>query len=238
MRGEKVALPYSYYYRSGSPPLARGKVGRGKKPRPAGRITPACAGKRSFGTSPPLPWKDHPRLRGEKLLRARSAPFAAGSPPLARGKVDRCGVDDGLAGITPACAGKRQVYMLVFLFKRDHPRLRGEKFLHIHNTSLSRGSPPLARGKASLTANWHTSVWITPACAGKRDDLVDGFAVGGDHPRLRGEKASDVRRVIFDEGSPPLARGKVISHVWMPNPAMDHPRLRGEKVYTSRLVGC
>ena len=127
LRGEKRAACPRAPEASGSPPLARGKEYRIYQPGMAGRITPACAGKRFKLKITRKTQKDHPRLRGEKLLVRLLLLVIVGSPPLARGKAfDNRRISCGF-GITPACAGKR-------------PPLQAA-------ADPDRGSPPLARGK-------------------------------------------------------------------------------------------
>ena len=106
LRGEKTRQCNCVEPVRGSPPLARGKVGRDNSFRPAGRITPACAGKSSLYMQTAVLCRDHPRLRGEKQkVKASNAPYP-GSPPLARGKVGNITSEHNALGITPACAGK------------------------------------------------------------------------------------------------------------------------------------
>ena len=86
MRGEKFAIAVASNSRLGSPPHARGKVAvalRGDQHR---GITPACAGKRATCPSPPTLPRDHPRMRGEKMLPTTVLHDFPGSPPHARGK--------------------------------------------------------------------------------------------------------------------------------------------------------
>ena len=107
MRGEKWGDVWIVGTARGSPPHARGKVVIYASRIVATRITPACAGKSfsSFGRTSLI--RDHPRMRGEKSpVRKERAPVR-GSPPHARGKVQRRGQAAASAGITPACAGKR-----------------------------------------------------------------------------------------------------------------------------------
>ena len=167
MRGEKLYPISPYMGPLGSPPLARGKGQRSGPLRDQDRITPACAGKSNPIARSIQQGKDHPRLRGEKLEimygeghNKGSPPLArgkvyrlfvlcyhVGSPPLARGKAHLPGHADGLFRITPACAGKRGPPDGSGGGRRDHPRLRGEKF---ERNAMRRGyvgSPPLARGK-------------------------------------------------------------------------------------------
>ena len=51
--------------------------------------------------------KDHPRVCGEKLYLLAERAGNEGSPPRVRGKDRLEELDARLAGITPACAGKR-----------------------------------------------------------------------------------------------------------------------------------
>ena len=53
--------------------------------------------------------RDHPRVCGEKLSDTDVEKVEVGSPPRVRGKVlDVASITPG-CGITPACAGKRQL---------------------------------------------------------------------------------------------------------------------------------
>ena len=63
--GENVK-PLSYSRRrTGSPPRVRGKQGFRFKFNEKARITPACAGKTGFCSTPAAPSRDHPRVCGE-----------------------------------------------------------------------------------------------------------------------------------------------------------------------------
>ncbi len=72
-----------------------------------GRITPACAGKRSLNIPYRLPIRDHSRVCGEKITDETIGVVIQGSPPRMRGKVHFLKVRLNERGITPACAGKR-----------------------------------------------------------------------------------------------------------------------------------
>ena len=81
------------------------------------------------------------------------------------------------------------------------------------------------RGKGRVRHAVHRFVGITPACAGKRCQLVHAYDDGWDHPRVCGEKSSrgrDYPRVCGEKveehdaaflarGSPPRMRGKAIA---------------------------
>ena len=86
VRGEKGRTPERHRYDRGSPPRARGK-GRNMAERQGfTRITPACAGKRTFSLPHLLNAQDHPRVRGEKPVCKHKTERFEGSPPRARGK--------------------------------------------------------------------------------------------------------------------------------------------------------
>ena len=67
VRGEKAAPVRKTGMFMGSPPRARGKVVAGKLGEYVGGITPACAGKSEFFRDCLQAYKDHPRVRGEKV---------------------------------------------------------------------------------------------------------------------------------------------------------------------------
>ena len=104
----------------------RGKVQLCSRIRNQKRITPAYAGKSRRQTKGVRPWRDHPRVCGEKLLSLISVFQIGGSPPRVRGKVSagKILLHDG--GITPAYAGKRSIQHLTaslgeFEVQKGHP---------------------------------------------------------------------------------------------------------------------
>ena len=112
------------------------------------------------------------------------------------------------AGITPACAGKRDRLHQQPRPAGDHPRMRGEKQERPGLDLRKIGSPPHARGKDLPAVPDCRGRGITPACAGKRGASGTRTRRGGDHPRMRGEKAGGSHHVPCYKGSPPHARGK------------------------------
>ena len=127
-------------------------------------------------------------MRGEKLVPGRLWEGKLGSPPLARGKAAYNNFFRSPKGITPACAGKSVEIAFIYPVRRDHPRLRGEKFVIETAEFLLYGSPPLARGKVLRPEFLPLKAGITPACAGKSVRGLFFRCCNGDHPRLRGEK--------------------------------------------------
>ena len=89
----------------GSPPHARGIPANPKAKEFGIGITPACAGNTVVGYHIVDPCRDHPRMRGEYLAWSDLLKIYWGSPPHARGILNRGLAGDGSYGITPACAG-------------------------------------------------------------------------------------------------------------------------------------
>ncbi len=130
-------------------------------------------------------------------------------------------------GITPACAGNRGCSGPPRRPARDHPRLRGEQVRVCSRPAPRAGSPPPARGTASIRSLMEARLGITPACAGnsvrprasrrcRRDHPACAgnrpagrrrFRWRGDHPRLRGEQITCMTATAAWCGSPPPARG-------------------------------
>ena len=111
----------------GSPPHVRGKgLLQIFVTKPLG-ITPACAGKSRSGLGlSPAP-TDHPRMCGEKEEHSMGFAVKTGSPPHVRGKAFSMWLYTPCMRITPAYAGKSFLYVFLSLFKKDHPRVCGEK---------------------------------------------------------------------------------------------------------------
>ncbi len=120
------------------------------------------------------------------------------------------------------------------------------------------GSPPHVRGKGKDIDRTGRAAGITPACAGKSCISVRLSGLRGDHPRMCGEKESNIGGYVSTVGSPPHVRGKVrrltlerlftgitpacagkstklrnaIRSKW------DHPRMCGEKSAASTCPIC
>ena len=134
----------------GSPPLTRGKGASTDEDGKIHGITPAYAGKscdifKDFCFS-----KDHPRLRGEKHTKRKRWRKNMGSPPLTRGKGPSAYAWAPSARITPAYAGKSFFWKTLDKHQKDHPRLRGEKYVIWSENESHIGSPPLTRGKGTF----------------------------------------------------------------------------------------
>ena len=89
VRGEHVGVFLPVDATCGSPPRARGTRRRRSVGVPQRRITPACAGNTSRRPCSRWVARDHPRVRGEHHDRGRWERPDPGSPPRARGTLDR-----------------------------------------------------------------------------------------------------------------------------------------------------
>ena len=166
---------------------------------------------------------------GEKVAMVTTAVSTPGSPPHVRGKalrVETCFADNG---ITPACAGKSNLFVFRRIEPKDHPRVCGEKLYTPCVIAPNVGSPPRMRGKV---------LFCPLSCFQFKD-----------HPRVCGEKISGTTLITTQQGSPPRMRGKAPSlrerlHWHRITPAYagksgispgfllsyrDHPRVCGEK---------
>ena len=159
-------------------------------------ITPACAGKTTAARRSALPRRDHPRMRGEDS-----------QVPVGRGR----GV-----GITPACAGKTNHESIRTHLGPDHPRMRGEDISLSFFCVFADGSPPHARGRRLPKQRVRLFLGITPACAGKTTYCDIFRTPARDHPRMRGEDLPEPAANCRNRGSPPHARGRLVSLYGLP----------------------
>ena len=68
----------------------------------------------------------------------------------------------------------------------------GEKEEEEEEEPEELGSPPHVRGKEPGRKERLMFYGITPACAGKSIETINGFNIAEDHPRMCGEKNKDV----------------------------------------------
>ena len=195
---------------------------------PAG-ITPAYAGKRCRGSVPGSCTRDHPRLCGEKSIATSLNEGNAGSPPPMRGKDIHSGKFYRIPGITPAYAGKSVSPIENWRYRRDHPRLCGEKASLPPFCPCPWGSPPPMRGKGKSKIQDRFVFRITPAYAGKsRYNYPRRCTSTGSPPPMRGKARKSAAAALSGRITPAYAGKRYTPwHLW--NRYKDHPRLCGEK---------
>ena len=126
----------------------RGKVFSQHRKYNSNRITPAYAGKSAVVELLLITRQDHPRLCGEKPFSQDIFPPVPGSPPPMRGKVTVNPDGSVTHGITPAYAGKSYRQSGRQRDTRDHPRLCGEKRIHLSHFRVMYGITPAYAGKS------------------------------------------------------------------------------------------
>ena len=132
--------------------------------------------------------------------------------------------------ITPAYAGKRVPSNEKEVYIQDHPRLCGEKVPVVDQLREVRGSPPPMRGKVLRFGGCCLQRGITPAYAGKSFHNACQIIFSQDHPRLCGEKWTEIITAGIAARITPAYAGKSCHS--SPDTAWqrDHPRLCGEKI--------
>ena len=192
----------------GLPPRGRGRVGVTGSGVRLLRITPAWAGKRRGGWRGATRPTDYPRVGGEELDLDTQEAMDAGLPPRGRGRVSRSRGGAGVAGITPAWAGKSSFSLLCLGMCRDYPRVGGEEEPLCACDLTAYGLPPRGRGRGGNVGGFTRSFGITPAWAGKSRFARGTLKRYRDYPRVGGEEFPCRRFMMTRIGLPPRGRGR------------------------------
>ena len=248
VRGDDLMVETGTRSYPGTPPRARGRRGEHRRQLLGRRNTPACAGTTvSVNEVSPAP-PEHPRVRGDDVLRGNPNPGNQGTPPRARGRPQRCRQPGDACGNTPACGGTTGDRSDLAWLIPEHPRVRGDDSGSTVRRPVSRGTPPRARGRRLPRGAGPSGGRNTPACAGTTPGGTRPPAVGTEHPRVRGDddQAGVVHPVTA--GTPPRARGRHVQRgldrhqrrntpacagTTLPGSALsplrpEHPRVRGD----------
>ena len=86
--------------------------------------------------------------------------------------------------------------------------MRGEKSRLCSRRYRIGTSPPRARGEEEMLRQAGRYYRITPACAGRSENVLAIHVVTPDHPRVCGEKRHMRSRAFSMFGSPPRVRGE------------------------------
>ena len=114
--------------------------------------------------------------------------------------------------ITPAHAGKTIFVSRDIDESWDHPRACGENYGPLRFIRTYLGSPPRMRGKLSFRSPFTRHCRITPAHAGKTNNIQFVHSLPQDHPRACGENEVTTANGGICKGSPPRMRGKPHSY--------------------------
>ncbi len=217
LRGEDIHEYVCTLNVHGSPPLARGRRPQRPRTQSPRRLTPARAGKTSSGPPRTRGGTAHPRSRGEDTTFTPRRTAAAGSPPLARGRL-RTGVAAfGFGRLTPARAGKTGPARTAARPRTAHPRSRGEDAPRDGYEPPYPGTPPLARGRPRGGRRAPALRRLTPARAGMTCPAAARTGHAAAHPRSRGEDRVWGDGPPLSVGSPPLARGRRVRQRHVPD---------------------
>src|SRR5690606_11050053 len=111
-------------------------------------------------------WEEHPRVRGDDIVPARTGGRKSGTPPRARGRLARVDLRGPGPRNTPACAGTTFPDRRIGAVNTEHPRVRGDDALHVGRSGGVVGTPPRARGRRRAESARGRAHGNTPACAG------------------------------------------------------------------------
>ena len=166
-RGENIAECDLTLAEQGTSPRTRGKrlhsgVGVG-----CGGNIPAHAGKTLVMGFIADVNVEHPRARGENLVKFDNGFETRGTSPRTRGKPGRGSGAGGTPRNIPAHAGKTSPSHFAIVGFREHPRARGENTPDNYGGSIIRGTSPRTRGKRLRVRNVEFLAGNIPAHAGK-----------------------------------------------------------------------
>ena len=187
IRGEHIIGSIGMVIGWGSSPHTRGAPGHHVHQDYPDRIIPAYAG----STSASKPWAppptDHPRIRGEHVIKIGADLSAQGSSPHTRGAPILPVAGDGGVRIIPAYAGSTGASVWARNRTWDHPRIRGEHAIYGEAVHYCPGSSPHTRGAHLRQHGAGEHLGIIPAYAGSTHMPLRSRRAGRDHPRIRGE---------------------------------------------------
>ena len=235
-------------------------------------IIPAYAGSTSKCQTRLYRRRDHPRIRGEHVRGHVGVARQRGDHPRIRGEhLERCLLDSEDEGIIPAYAGSTMGHAGKDVTGQgSSPHTRGAQRNEPHSHTLSWDHPRIRGEHLGLGGAKMHRVGIIPAYAGSTwNALRDGTSTVGssphtrgaratrcsldglcrDHPRIRGEHDSVLRkqrqgdgiipayagstmmssgRTPPRQGSSPHTRGAPRRRLTRSGLGRDHPRIRGE----------
>ena len=126
IRGEHADKQFARPFFDGSSPHTRGALRTGAGRSTGRRIIPAYAGSTLGDWLADAGLADHPRIRGEHVPVSVTPVSRCGSSPHTRGAPRHLHLRRQTRRIIPAYAGSTFCRRPCALWRRDHPRIRGE----------------------------------------------------------------------------------------------------------------
>ena len=165
--GENFSIERDLPWQRGSSPRMRGKLASSTIRVESSRLIPAHAGKTGGSIRLRCMRAAHPRACGENFTLRRQVQTLEGSSPRMRGKPYRENAERSTYGLIPAHAGK--TWRLCALSPRAwaHPRACGENAVLSFFIFPFAGSSPRMRGKQQHVIDYHRTLRLIPAHAGK-----------------------------------------------------------------------
>ena len=195
-------------------------------------------------------------MRRERARTPGACSWRSGSSPHARGTLPRLAPTLQHLRFIPACAGNASCDSPRSCRNTVHPRMRGERHPCSIRVRPLAGSSPHARGTPLITGLGRPFSRFIPACAGNATHGVCRNEAMPVHPRMRGERFTEMGCFTPRSGSSPHARGTPML-TWVAalllrfipacagnaSPSRRglcrvtvHPRMRGERTSSKLLI--
>ncbi len=192
---------------NGSFQHTRGTPGRAAGEWCERRFIPAYAGNARSPASPSSLRSVHPRIRGERGASSLTAPHSNGSSPHTRGTRYIIHEIPDPARFIPAYAGNAALRGGRSRATAVHPRIRGERGGCPGFGRQVGGSSPHTRGTRQHSRSSSFDPRFIPAYAGNASRSSRTRASDAVHPRIRGERSTNIKEGSGDAGSSPHTRG-------------------------------
>ena len=170
-------------------------------------IIPAYAGNTPLLVTGRLKGRDHPRVCGEHSFSQAKGHLVTGSSPRMRGTLYPSRRSARSPGIIPAYAGNTGGESAHVRDIGDHPRVCGEHVRRAGHSYSRWGSSPRMRGTLRRRRCPTGRHGIIPAYAGNTLPAYVRSAIVWDHPRVCGEHVSCQLDGFAVQGSSPRMRG-------------------------------
>ena len=149
----------------------------------------------------------HPRIRGERSMKAEVPQNTLGSSPHTRGTRLMRIVLWASSRFIPAYAGNAVRASVCAVLMAVHPRIRGERAINRAVVKTLRGSSPHTRGTHSCSGKLARCSRFIPAYAGNAWRGLGLCVPLTVHPRIRGERTWGMITPSGWAGSSPHTRG-------------------------------